>query len=219
MMIRFKYTFQAFQKDHFWLPVAMTGLFMIIILFIPESNKYNAVKSFLGFVLPLITGGLSAYALLEDDSLELQFTTKRSMWKMILERLGIVLAVMVLTSFVFQVYVGMVGIPLSPLGSLFQRQLIWLVPCITTLTLGGAASLLAKSSSGGFAFIGALWITQLLLRGWFIRQAFWRYTLIFYGVMDPFGKPLIINQITLSVISLALLAFTYHLITKQERYI
>lgn len=219
MLKRFKYTFQAFQKDLFWLPVAMTGLFMIIVQFLPESNKYKAAISFLGFVMPLVSGGLSAYAILEDNSLELQFTTKRSMWKMILERLGLVLVVMVLTSIVFQVYSRMAGISLSPLGSLFQRQLVWLVPCITTITIGGAASLLAKSSNGGFAFVGALWITQLLLRGWFIRQAIWRYILLFYGVMDPFGKALIINQITLTVISLVLLVFTYYLINKQERYI
>ena len=66
-MIRIKYTFQAFQKDHFWLPIAITGLFMIIVIFIPEINKYNSARSFLGFILPLITGGLSSYALLQDN--------------------------------------------------------------------------------------------------------------------------------------------------------
>lgn len=218
-MIRIKYTFQAFQKDHFWLPIAITGLFMIIVIFIPEINKYNSARSFLGFILPLITGGLSSYALLQDDALELQFTTKQSMWKFIFERLGIILVVIVLTSSVFQTYIAMSGISLSPLGGLLQRQLVWLVPCITTLVLGCAASLLTKSSSGGFAFTGTLWITQLLLRGWFIRQPVWRNFLLFYGVMDPFGKPLVTNQITLTVISIILLALSHYLITKQERYI
>ena len=91
MMTGLKYTFQAFKKDLFWLPMAMMTLFTIITVFIPESNKYNTARAFLGFLLPLITGGLSAYAFLADSALELQFTTKRPAWQMIIERLGIIL--------------------------------------------------------------------------------------------------------------------------------
>ncbi len=50
MLIQFKYTFQAFQKDHFWLPVGAYGLVQLIItVFIPETNKYNTARAFPGF--------------------------------------------------------------------------------------------------------------------------------------------------------------------------
>jgi hypothetical protein len=219
MLEKFKYTFQAFQKDHFWLPPAIMALFMLVILFMPEESKYNTARAFLGFVLPLIAGGLSAYAFLEDSALELQFSTKRPAWKMMLERLGIVLVVIVLVSLVFQVYAQLLGIALTPLGGLLRRQLVWFVPCLTMLVLGGAASLMARHSSGGIALIGGLWIIQLLLRGWFARKTFWRNVLLFYGAMDPLGEPLVWNQITLTAIALLLLTAAHYLLKKQERYI
>jgi hypothetical protein len=219
MLEKIKYTFQAFQKDQFWLPPTITALFMLILLFMPEDNKYNTARAFLGFVLPLIAGGLSAYAFLEDSALELQFSTKRPAWKMMLERLGVVLVVIVLVSLMFQVYAQLLGIALDPLGGIVQRQLVWFVPCFTMLVLGGAASLMACNSSGGIAQVGGLWIIQLLLRGWFARKMFWRYILLFYGAMDPLGEPLVWNQITLITISILLLAAAHHLLTKQERYI
>jgi hypothetical protein len=218
-MTRLKYTFQVFQKDHFWLPIAIMALFLVIVMLIAEANRYNIARAFLGFVLPLISGGLSAYGFLADSALELQFTTSRSTWHMIFERLGLVFSVIILTSLSFQLIVALMGVSLSPLGGVLIRQLVWLVPCFTMLVLGGAASLMARSSNGGFALVGAIWITQLILRGWFARKPILRYFLLFYGVMDPFGSPRLINYITLSAISILLLWMTKTLLSKQERYI
>lgn len=218
-MSRFRYTFQAFQKDHFWLPVAIMALFAIITVFIPETRKYNTARAFLGFTLPLITGGLAAYAFLADSALELQFTTKRRACQMIFERLGIILAVICSTSLVFQATIAMMGLSLAPLGGIVQRQLVWFVPCFVLLILGGAASLMAKSGNGGFAFVGGIWVFQLLTRGWFAHKPMLRNLLLFYGAMDPLSKQRVHNQVTLLVVSLLLLAVTNALLTKQERYI
>ena len=173
------------------------ALFLIIEVFIPETNKYNTARAFIGFVLPLIAGGLSAYGFLADSALELQFTTQRPAWQMIVERLGTILSVIGLTSLVFQMIVAMMGISLAPLGGIIQRQLIWFVPCLTLLILGGATSLMAKSSSGGFALVGGVWIFQLIARGWFARKPVLRNILIFYGAMDPLSRQRVYNQATL----------------------
>ena len=219
MITKLKYTFQAFQKDQFWLPTAIMALFGIITVFIPESNKFNTARAFLGFTLPLIAGGLSAYAFLADTALELQFTTRRPAWKMIFERLGIILVVVLLNSLAFQVIMELMGISLSPLGGLLVRQLVWFVPCFTLMVLGGAASLLARNTNGGFALVGGLWILQLVLRGWFAQKPGWRNILLFLGVMGAPEDMLVTNQITLMTISLLLLAAAYYLLKKQERYI
>ena len=216
---KFNYTFQAFQKDHFWLPGAIMALFMIVAVFIDESNRFNTFRAFLGFTLPLITGGLSAYAFLEDSALELQFTTPRSFWKMISERLGIIFAVIALTSAIFQGYALLLGVDLSALGNIFSRQLIWIAPCLVMLTLGGAASLLMAGSAGGFAFIGGLWMIQLFLRGWFARSPVLRNILLFYGAMDPQTRASAVNQLSLTLISALLLLLTYRLLKINERYI
>ncbi len=219
IMTRVKYIFQVFQKEHFWLPVSIMALFVIIIGLIPEANQYNAARGFLGFTLPLITGGLSAYAFLADSALELQFTTKHRIWQMISERLGIIMVIIGLTSLVFQAIIARMGISLSPLGGIMQRQLVWFVPCFVLLTLGGAVSLMAKNSNSGFSLVGGIWILQLLTRGWFARKPILRNLLLFYGSMDPLSTQRVYNQVTLMTISFLLLIATYALLKKQERYI
>ena len=219
MLDKIKYTFQAFEKDHFWLPAAIMALFCVIAVFIPETNRYNTARAFLGFMLPLIAGGLSAYGFLADNALELQFTTKHSAWRMIFSRLGIIFSVICVTSLSFQIIVALMGISLAPLGGIMQRQLVWFIPCMTLLVLGGSASLMTRSCNGGFALVGGVWIIQLLLRGWFARKPILRNILIFFGAMDPLGQLRIYNQITLTVITLLLLAVTYFLLKQQEKYI
>ena len=217
--LKFKYTFQAFQKDQFWLPAAIMALFMIVAVFIDDTLRFNTFRAFLGFTLPLISGGLSAYAFLEDTALELQFTTSRSAWKMIFERLSIIVLVITLTALIFQVYAPLIGVDLSPLGGLLARQLIWAAPCLAMLALGTSVSLLARSSPGGFAFVGGFWTLQLFMRGWFADSPVLRNILLFYSAMDPNTQAAAVNQLSLVWIFVLLLLATHNLLKKTERYI
>ena len=217
--MKFRYTFQAFQKDQFWLPVAIMALFMIVAVFIDDTNRFNTFRAFLGFTLPLISGGLSAYAFLEDTALELQFTTSRSAWKMIFERLSIIALVITLTALVFQAYAPLIGVDLSPLGGLLARQLIWAAPCLAMLAFGANVSLLARSSPGGFAFVGGFWTLQLFMRGWFADSPVLRNVLLFYGAMEPNTQSAAVNQLSLVWIFVLLLLATHNLLKKTERYI
>ncbi|MDK2982482.1 MAG: hypothetical protein PWQ55_2829 [Chloroflexota bacterium] len=217
--MKFRYTFQAFQKDHFWLPGALMALFMIVAVFIGPNQRFNTCRAFLGFTLPLIAGGLSSYAFLEDSALELQFTTARSAWKLIFERLSIIALVITLTALVFQAYAPLIGVDLSPLGGLLARQLIWAAPCLAMLALGSLAALLTRSSPGGFAFVGGLWMFQLFLRGAFADSPILRNVLLFYSAMDPGTQAAAVNQLSLAWIAALLLLATHQLLKKSERYI
>ncbi len=219
MLTHMKYTFQALQKDNFWLPPALMALFLLIASMVGPEQQYGIARSFLGFVLPLLPGGLSAYAFLADPALELQFSTKRSASKMIFERLTTIYLTIVAVSILFQLGVLAMGISLAPLGGIWQRQFIWLVPCLTSLMLGAAFALLARNGSGGFALIGGTWMLQLIARGWFAEKPVLRNILLFYAAMDPHGAPRLTNQIVLSTLSLFFLVLTHQLLKKQERYL
>ena len=165
MRLSVKYTFQAFQKDQFWLPAAIWALFVLMVtLFFRGENQANTGRAFLGFVMPLLAGGLAAYAVLEDSALELQFATARPAWRMLAERLGLVLAVIVLVGLSFQGVLAVLHVD-PHLGNFWQAMLAWLVPCLTMISLGTLVSLLAGNSHAGAAFVGALWITQTIIRG------------------------------------------------------
>ncbi|MBG0785211.1 MAG: hypothetical protein H0S79_08920 [Anaerolineaceae bacterium] len=214
-----KYSFQALNKENFWLLPAFAGLFLLITALVGPDQKVTVGRSFLGYVLPLLTGGLSAYAFLADSALELQFSTKRSAARMIFERLGVVFGITVVFGILYQFGLSALGVSLSSWGGILFRQFIWLIPCFTTLTLGAMASLLARNPHGGFAFIGGLWIIQLVARGWFALDPIFRNIFLFYGAMDPTGELRLLNQIVLSTISLVSLWLTHSLLKKQERYL
>lgn len=215
----FKYIVQAFQKDQFWLPAALWALFVLMTgLFISRGDADGMARAFLGYLLPLISGGLGAYAVLQDDALELQFATARPAWRMLLERLGIVLGVISITALTFQLVMAVMSIDLG-LGSFWHTQWIWLVPNFSLIVVASMISLLATNSHSGFAFAGTLWIVELLLRGWFIENRVARYFLLFFGVMSPHSELLTGNQLSLLAIAAVSLLFSIMLLKKQERYI
>ncbi len=219
MKTRFTYALQSLQKDLFWLPLALMALFLVVIGMLPVQQRYDIARAYLGFVLPLICGGLSAYAFLADSALELVFSTRHSAWLMVVERLGINMAVIALTSLLFQLGVGLLSTSLTPLGGLWQRQLVWLVPCLTMLAVGGAASLAFQNNNAGFALVGGIWIMQVILRGWLARHQLLRYLLLFFGAMAPQHPARALNQVSLSCLAMVLLLVTQRLLMKQERYI
>jgi hypothetical protein len=219
MYLSIKYTFQAFQKDQFWLPVAIWALFVLMLaLFFEGDNQANAGRAFLGFVMPLLAGGLSAYAVLEDSALELQFATARPAWRMLAERLGLVLAVILSVGLSFQGVLAVLHVD-AHLGNFGAALLAWLVPCLTMISLGTLVSLLAGNSHSGAAFVGVLWITQMIARGWFAYNATARLFLLFFGAMAAGHADLPLNQAVLSVITVVGLLVSWLLIKKQERYI
>jgi hypothetical protein len=216
---RIRYEFQALQKENYWLPPAFAAIFLIIVAILGPERDLSTGRAFLGYLLPLLTGGLSAYAILSDPALELQFATKRSAVRMIVERLGTIFGIVVVIGILYQLGLSALGVSLSSWGGLWQRQWVWLVPCFTTLTLGAMASLWACNSHGGFALVGGLWILQLVARGWFFDHPIFRNLFLFYAAMDPLGEPRLQNQVVLGGLSLIFLVLTYCLLKKQERYL
>lgn len=219
MKMSFKYILSAFQKDQFWLPVAFWGLFALLVsVFFEGDNAVNGARSFIGFTLPLLSGGMAAYAVLQDSALELQFATARPAWRMLAERLGLVLVVITIVSGSFQLLLYTLNIHLL-YGNFWQTQLVWLVPNFSIIALACLASLITANSNTGFAFTGGLWILQLLLRGWFAYNEPARYILLFFGTMAPGHETLPANQITLTAIGILCLVGSWILLKQQERYI
>jgi hypothetical protein len=88
MFLPLHYQLFSFRLDQLWLAGALWALFAIVTAFMRASPSYFSVATaYLGFVLPLIGGILGAYAILDDFALELQMTTPRPAWVLLVERL------------------------------------------------------------------------------------------------------------------------------------
>jgi hypothetical protein len=213
------YTLRVLRADPFLLPAAVWALFVIMSWMLRERMGTSFVSAYLGFTLPLLSGILGAYAVLDDPSLELSLSTPRPAWLTIAERLGVILAFQAFLALAYQLAAAGLGLDLNYLGGPLMRQLAWIIPALTMAALGATASFLFANCVSGALVTGIVWILQVILRGWFIYDDTRRYFLLFAGVMAPGYPFLIVNQIVLTGISIGLLMLGVWLFRKQERYL
>ncbi len=215
-----RYTLLTLRLDLFWLPAALWALFLIIVaITIDDPNVSDYASGFLGFVLPLIGGVLAASVILDNAALELHFSTAYSAWRVILERQGLLLIIFTILALSFQLGVAWMGVDLSGLGKLFPRQLAWLVPTLSFMSLGCFSALALRKSQNGMMMVGLLWIIQVIARDWFMFYAAARPFFIFMSNYRPQHPDLLTNQLCQLGLSLAFFLLSGELLRRQERYI
>src|SRR5918996_3452352 len=143
-----KYSWLTYRRDQLWFPLAFLALFILVLLVLPKpAARFNIARAYLGFIVPLVGGLLSAYGVLDDPALELRFSTPVRAEQMLFARVGLILAVQAVCALVFQVFVAALGVDLSPLGVLFRVQLVWLLPTLSLAALATAGSLAAAQTA------------------------------------------------------------------------
>lgn len=215
-----RYLPATLRLDQLWLPVALWALCAIMILFLRGNVEmaFNVSRSYLGGLLPLIGGIMAAYAVLDDPALELHFSSPRSGWVLLLERLSVVLVVLAVCALSFQGFLAVTGVDLSGLGNGFWRQLAWLVPSLVMIGLGSAAGFATAQSMGGALVAGVIWFFQVLLRDMLASSAVGRYVYLFMGASSPELPWLRSNQASLLAMGVLLLWASMRLLKKQERF-
>lgn len=214
-----RYALLTYKLDQLWFPLAFLLLFCLISVIQRNSPQLPTMaRSYLGAAMPLVAGILSAYVVLDDPALELRFATPISSIQTLMERLGLIFAVQVLTAFLYQLVYVVIGGDFSMYSSFWQVQLAWFIPAISLMMLGCTFSLLAANPMVGALTTGMVWLVQLIARGWFALNN-GKFFLIF---MSPFmvdHPALLANQITLVVLSGTFFSCSLVLLKRQERYL
>lgn len=213
-----KYSWLTYRRDPLWFPLAILSLFIVILLILPHPvARFSIARAYLGFIVPLIGGILAAYGVLDDPALELRFSTPVRAEQTLLARVGLILAVQAACSLVFQIFIGALGIDLSPLGGLLSVQLVWFLPTLALAALGSAGALAGAQTAMGAFLVGAVWLVQLIMNSWLKLNA--RQVFLFLGVLVPDHPDLILNQCVLFAGSIVLLLVSWALLRRQERYL
>ncbi len=213
-----KYSWLTYRRDALWFPPALWALFLVIVVIMRHPGvQFNIARAYLGFILPLISGIVAAYSVLDDPAIELRFATPVRAEQALLERLGLIVAVQTACAFSFQLLLLPLNVDLSPLGSLFGIQLAWFLPMLFLIALGTAGALAGAQTVMGAFLVGAVWLVQLMMKGWFEANA--KYLHLFRGLLVPGDPDLALNQCVLLAGSMALLFFSWVLLHRQERYI
>jgi hypothetical protein len=209
-----------FRTNQAWLPAAFWALFALLILFFRTNPGWvDTTRGFLGTVLPLLGGILAAYAVLDDPALELILSAPISAGRLLAMRLSPPLLLITAAATTFQLFLLVLGFDLRILGSPISFQLSWLIPTLTLAALGAAVSFASRQCSAGALAVGAVWIVQLIARGWFLRREAVGHLYLFLGIFRPRDPRLPLNRIVLTTLAAALFATSWLLLKKQERYI
>ena len=213
-----KYAWLTYRRDQLWFPLAFLVLFIVIVLIMRHPEvRFSLARAYLGFIVPLVGGILAAYSVLDDPALELRFSTPVRAEQTLLARLGLILAVQATCALVFQLFVGALGVDLSPLGGLLRVQLVWFLPALALASLGSTGALAGAQTAMGAFLAGAVWLIHLLMNSWFKLNA--RSVFLFLGVLVPDHPDLAVNQWVLFTGSMALLLVSWALLRRQERYL
>jgi len=213
-----KYSWLTYRRDALWFPPALWALFVVIVLIMRHpAVRFNLARGYLGFILPLISGIMAAYTVLDDPALELRFATPVRATQTLLAPLGLIVAVQTTCALSFQLFLLALKVDLSPLGGLLGIQLAWFLPTLALIALGTAGSLAAAQTSMGAFLVGAVWLVQVMMKNWLEDNA--KVLHLFLGVLVPRDPDLVLNQCMLLALSIALLAFSWALLHRQERFI
>lgn len=213
-----KYSWLTYRRDQLWFPLAFLLIFIVIILIMRHPGvRFSISRAYLGFIVPLTAGILAAYGVLDDPALELRFSTPVPAEQTLMARLGLILAVQTACVLVFQLFIGSLGVDLSPLGNLFRVQLVWFLPTLALAALGTAGALAGAQTVLGAFLAGAAWLIQLLMNSWLRLNA--KPLFLFLALLEPRSPDLATNQLVLFFGSVALLLISWLLLRRQERYL
>ncbi len=212
---------RIYQREHLWLPAGLWALFAMLVAVMRGSGgrDYQSATAFLCYVLPLMAGVLASSAVVDDAALELQLAAPRAPWRMLLERLALLLGLVALAAAAFQLYLVPMGTDLSPLGNLAVRQLAWLIPTLTLMGLASAAALGFVQGTNGALLAGGMWILQLIMRGWFMLSRWARYVFLFLGERQPDSPALTANRLCLVGMAAVLVVAASLMLKNEERYL
>ena len=119
----------------------------------------------------------------------------------------------------YQVFLALMGVDISPLGNLAARQLAWLTPSLALMGLGSVAALAFAQGTGGALLAGGMWLLQLLLKDWFAASPWARYLFVFMAARYPDHPDFWANQLCLMGITVVLVIGSALLLKREERYL
>jgi len=213
-----RYAWLTYRRELLWFPGALLGFFVVMAWIMRHPDvRFAIARGYLGFFVPLVAGILAAYSVLDDPALELRFSTPLRPSQILVGRLLLVLAVQTAGAFVFQLLALGMGVDFSPLGSILAVQRAWIVPTLALAAIGVTGSLAAAQCATGAFLAGAVWLVQLLMKGWLLANG--RHLYLFMGVLEPHHPDLLASQGAVLAASLVLLTFGWALLHRRERYL
>lgn len=216
----YRYTLLSYRLEQIWLPLGLMALFVILTLIIQEPEKdFDLARGFLGFILPLMGGVMGAYAVLDDQILELHFSTPRPVWHMLADRLGLALVILTIFAGLYQGFLALAGVDVSALGNLGLRQLAWLVPTVALTVFGAFWAIFLVQATPAALMVGFVWTLQAMIYRWFLEQPVLRFVFLFIGVIRPEAEVLGWTYLSLMGLSGLLLAASIMMLKKNERYL
>ncbi len=213
-----RYTWLSYRRETLWVPLAFLAVFVLVTVILDSPEiRFVLARTYLGLLVPLVGGVMAAYALLDDPALELRFSTPERPRDLLLVRLGLIVGVEATTALLYQLAAFSLGVDFRPLGTLFEVQLVWLLPSLFLIALGTAGALASAQTAMGAFLAGGAWLLHVVMKGWFVANV--PATYLFLGALEPGHLQLTVNRLLLVAATVGLLMLSALLLRRQERFL
>lgn len=217
-LVRWRYEWLSGRREPLWFPLVLLGFFVLITAILRHPTiRFDLARAYLSFFVPLTSGVLAAYSILEDPARELRFSTPLRSSRLLAARLGSILAIQAICVAIYEALALAMRVDFSPLGGFWAVQAAWFVPTLALVSLGCAASLAAAQSALGAFAVGSVWLVQLLMKSWFVANAKPLY--LFLHALGPHDPALAVNQATLLGLGVFGLFLSGWLLRRPERFL
>jgi ABC-2 type transport system permease protein len=213
------YQLRIFRHEQLWGPLAIAGVFALIVLVLRGDARLSneMARTFVGMILPLLAGMLAASLIVDDPALELQLAAPRAPWRLLLERLAVLLILVALLGTAFQGFAALLGVERTLLTNPLRAVAMWLLPSIPLMALGSTAALALCHGMGGALAVGFVWFVQLVVGALFSLPLL-RHLYLFAATRSAAPIPGT-NVLGLGLLAAALIVVSTQLMKKEERYL
>lgn len=135
----------------------------IVTLLLQGANRAEVARSFGEGALPLIAALMASGIVLNDPCRELIFAAYRPLWRTVLERIGLLLAIMTGYFGLFAGLMWLAGVPWPGWSGSWTGLLVWLAPGLAWLGFALLIATLSRSAAVGNGLTAFVWLFCFVL--------------------------------------------------------
>ena len=214
-----RYYLKMVRYEQFFIPATMAVICLVLILLMQTSPNPSASTSvataFVEAALPLAAAMIATAVFLNDPVLELLYTLPRPLWRTLLEKMVLLIAVMTVFYLLFVAAMRLVGVPLTGWGSSFA---VWLIPALAWLGLTFFGGAVFRSSTAGSGLTALLWIAAFLTHTEMLQTPVGRAFYPFMTIFDPNSPDWLTNRAVLALIGVVGIGLALLLMRSGEHY-
>lgn len=213
------YYLKMMRYEQLFLAAIVLVIMAIVTPLLHGDNQAEVARSFGEGALPLIAALIATGLVLYDPCRELHYAAYRPLWRTLVERLGLLIAIMTGYFGLFTGLMWLAGVPLSGRSGSWAGLLVWLAPGLAWLGFALLVGSLSRSAAAGNGLTAFAWLFCFVLHDGWLASNIGRATFPLLTIFRPASGDWPLNRVLLLGGGLAGIGGALLLLRSSERYL